>query len=42
MVDAPGILEGREMASEEEGDGLLHRHVEVVAFPSRPCGAARG
>ena len=42
MIDPPRVLEGGVMAAEQEGDRLLHRHVEVVAAPGRPCGPAGG
>ena len=42
VVDAPRVFEGGEVTAEEEGDGLLHRHVEVVAEPGHPRFAAGG
>ena len=42
MVDPPRVLEGGEVPAEEEGDGLLHGHVEVVAEPGRPRRPAGG
>ena len=42
VVDAPRVLEGGEVPAEEEGDGLLHGDVEVIAEPCRPRGPAGG
>ena len=42
VVDAARVLPGGVVPAEQEGDGLLHGHVEMIALPGGARGAARG